>query len=158
GDAGLRGHFRASEDSIFPEGIVVRTEPAANAPIEPQGTVDYWLASGRALIPDVRGQPIQRAYQILNEAGFRSVFSGSPIAIGQPGRVIRQAPLQNTAAPIGTIITLTAGRAVPWLWIAGAILLVTAVAWLASVKRPPKPPSPPPSPPLGGFEVFLETE
>jgi serine/threonine-protein kinase len=99
---GLVAAVEQVEDNA-PAGQVVGQEPAAGSGAEPGQTVTLRVSTGppTSPVPDVRGQPCQRAADTLEQAGFAVVF-----LTGDRGRVLDQYPSAGTGLPPGAEVRI----------------------------------------------------
>ncbi|MGH3765732.1 MAG: PASTA domain-containing protein [Pseudonocardiaceae bacterium] len=61
---------------------------------------------GSARVPDVAGQSVASAEQVMNEAGLKFTIKQSDLT-GYPGSVVQQSPAAGATLPSGSIVTLT---------------------------------------------------
>jgi serine/threonine-protein kinase len=99
---GLVAAVEQVEDNA-PAGQVVGQEPAAGSGAEPGQTVTLRVSTGppTSPVPDVRGQPCQRAADTLEQAGFAVV-----LLTGDRGRVLDQNPSAGTGLPPGAEVRI----------------------------------------------------
>ena len=106
----LRAISRGDEPSLMPRGKVTRTEPQARTPVHSDTDVDYWVASGSNVVPDLSGQSIEQSQMLLARAGFRPgavTYRSNP---GIAGLVLDQDPRAKTIAPLDSSVATTVSR------------------------------------------------
>jgi beta-lactam-binding protein with PASTA domain len=91
-------------------GSVVQTEPAAGAPVAPQGPVTLVVSSGAPAkaVPRVTGVRLPRARKLLEDAGFtlgKIHYTDDGDRMG--GLVLKQEPAENAQAPAGSAVDVT---------------------------------------------------
>ncbi len=101
-------------DPNVPAGSVIAQSPLAQSRIEPGAEVAVVLSTGpaRAQIPDVAGQPIDKAKEALEAVGLHvGPISESDTEGGEPGTVVGTTPAAGTALDPGVAVALTVARA-----------------------------------------------
>ena len=151
---------------------VVAQVPVAGSSVPRGSSVDVTMAFAdrprvdSLTIPDLIGTRADSAEALLASARLRAVSVDSAIGFAPGGFVLQQEPPAGTLAPRGTTVRLWVGRGrdIPWLPIAGAVVvLLGAVARSmlppplgTRVLPPPPPPPPPPSPGAVPPALWLE--
>lgn len=90
------------------EGEVLAQDPEAEAMVTPGDTFNLTVSQGAEMIdvPDVRGEELDRAVEILEDAGFE-VTVQEEFSDGTPeGRVTRTSPAHRTPAAAGSFVTV----------------------------------------------------
>jgi beta-lactam-binding protein with PASTA domain/serine/threonine protein kinase len=108
-EAGFVPSQKAEENADVDEGLVIRTDPAANAKAAVNSTVTIFYSSGPTTIqiPDVRGQSVNDARNTLNGAGFTNIQERQEASNDvEEGRVIGTEPGAGQQAPANATITL----------------------------------------------------
>jgi beta-lactam-binding protein with PASTA domain len=109
-DAGFVPSQKAEENADVEEGLVIRTDPAANADAALNSTVTIFYSSGPTTIgiPDVRGQSVNDARNTLAGAGFTGTIQERQEASNDvpEGQVIGTEPGAGQQAAANTTITL----------------------------------------------------
>jgi eukaryotic-like serine/threonine-protein kinase len=108
-EAGFVPSQKAEENADVDEGLVIRTDPAANAKAAVNSTVTIFYSAGPTTIqiPDVRGQSVNDARNTLNGAGFTNIQERQEASNDvEEGRVIGTEPGAGQQAPANTTITL----------------------------------------------------
>lgn len=103
----LRAISQGHEPSLMPRGKVTRTEPQAPTPVHSDTGVDYWVASGSNVVPDLVGQSVEQSQTLLAGAGFRPgavTYRNTP---GIAGLVLGQDPRANTVEPLDSSVAMT---------------------------------------------------
>lgn len=110
--AGFEVDFRQEASDDVPSGQVIRTDPPADAPLDPGETVIVFVSSGPAevTVPDVVGRADAEATARLQEAGFR-VTRASQVVDDEAddGQVVSQSPAGSARAAPGSTVTITVG-------------------------------------------------
>jgi serine/threonine-protein kinase len=107
---GYRINPVADTNSTQPQNTVTSQSPAPGTPITPGEVVTVHVSTGPPMVPvpDVRGQSVDAATQILQQAGFQvQVHTG---VLGN-GTVRDENPMGQ--APKGSVITITTGFVFP---------------------------------------------
>ncbi len=94
-------------------GLVIRTNPPANTPLQPGSTVELVVSSGppQEPVPDVIGLTENGARQALTNRGFGvSVEETDQCSGDQQNQVVDQDPDANTPADPGTTVTIVVCR------------------------------------------------
>ena len=95
-------------------GTVLRTDPSAGSEA-PSGGVAYWVASGKNVVPDLRGRTREGAAQALRASGF--AMGKAPVRFddGKPNRVVEQKPVAGAVVNVDTPVSvwLSKPRMVP---------------------------------------------
>ncbi|MEM8705568.1 MAG: PASTA domain-containing protein [Actinomycetota bacterium] len=104
-------------DAAVPAGLVIATEPAAGAQIDPTSPI-VLVVSGDAevvAVPAVTALFADTAIQTLRNAGLDVATVFEQVEIGSPsvGRVIEQDPAPFEELLPGSIVTITVGEAAP---------------------------------------------
>jgi len=104
---------QASDDVA--EGLVIRTSPAAGANVARGETVKLYVSTGpeQASVPNVVGFTRADADSTLRAAGFAVTVSEEESTSVEAGNVISQSPSGDTAADLGTTVTIVVARAPP---------------------------------------------
>jgi len=109
-EAGFVPSQKAEENADVEEGLVIRTDPAANADAALNSTVTIFYSSGPTTIPipDVRGQSVNDARNTLAGAGFTGTIQERQEASNDvpEGQVIGTEPGAGQQAAANTTITL----------------------------------------------------
>ena len=110
GSGGYQINQVADATSSQPQGTITSQSPAPGTPITKGEVVTVHVSNGppQVPIPNVVGQPVHAAVEILRQAGFqvsvaRGVFAGNTVSGESP----------TGGAPKGTTITLTLNFAFP---------------------------------------------
>lgn len=106
----LRAISQGDEPSLMPRGEVTRTKPQQGTPVRSGTGVDYWVASGSNIVPDLTGQSVEQSQTLLAGAGFRSgavTYRSTP---GIEGLVLDQDPRAKTIAPLDSSVAMTVSR------------------------------------------------
>jgi serine/threonine-protein kinase len=113
GQAGFTVNQVSEPSGTVEEGLVIRTDPAADS-VQPKGsTITVVVSSGPAeeTVPSVVGLTEANAINTLSSAGFNPVVveqdTDDPT---QDGRVVDQDPDGNTTAVSGSDVTIFVGR------------------------------------------------
>jgi serine/threonine-protein kinase len=108
--AGLTAQVRRQLDEQVAGGHAIGTDPGAGTGVA-RGTNVILLISTAPVVPDVVGLPVERARQVLAEAGLNSTVSGSvgglPFLGGFANQVISQSPRAGQPVRPGTTVSLT---------------------------------------------------
>jgi serine/threonine-protein kinase len=113
GQAGFTVNQTSEASTTVEEGVVIRTDPAANTPRPKGSSVTVVVSSGppETTVRDVVGQTEQNARSILEGQGFVVVVEErSTDDPTQDGRVVDQDPDGNTTAQNGSQVTIFVGR------------------------------------------------
>ena len=109
-DAGFVPSQKAEENADVEEGLVIRTDPAANSDAALDSTVTIFYSSGPNTIPipDVRGQSENDARNTLSGAGFTGNIQARQEASNDvpEGQAIGTEPGAGQQAPANQAITL----------------------------------------------------
>ena len=95
------------------EGLVIRTDPAANTPQPKGATITLIVSSGPATapVPSVECLSEANAINVLESEGFKAtVVEEDTSDPSEVGRVISQDPSANTDAEQGSTVTIVVGR------------------------------------------------
>lgn len=110
GRAGLTMQVRRQLDDQIAGGHAIGTDPRAGTGTD-RGTRVVLLISTAPVVPDVAGLPVDRARQILADAGLNSTVSGSlgglPFLGGFSNQVISQSPRAGQPVRPGSTVALT---------------------------------------------------
>lgn len=98
---GLGLALRTPPESLS-DSIVVTQQPEAGTPVEPGTVVVVTVTDGDTIVPDVVGEDVGRAREILDQA--RLLLDGP-----EAGRVSSQDPLPGTSVPPGSVIRVEVG-------------------------------------------------
>lgn len=95
-------------------GTVLRTDPPAGSEMS-SGAVGYWVASGKNVVPDLRGRTREGAAQALRASGLAMGNAPPRFDDGKPNRVVGQKPAAGTILNVDTPVTvwLSKPRMVP---------------------------------------------
>jgi eukaryotic-like serine/threonine-protein kinase len=106
-DAGLRPTVQRESSPKIPEGIVTRSDPSANRPVDRRSAVTLFVSSGpeQVVLPDVTGQTQEDAVAALKEKGLYAVFQEKASTEPQ-GTVITQSPGAGQKIGQGSNVTL----------------------------------------------------
>jgi serine/threonine-protein kinase len=107
--AGFVPSQKAEENADVEEGLVIRTDPAANSKAAVNSTVTIFYSSGPTTIaiPDVRGQSENDARNTLTGAGFTNIQVRQDSSDDVPeGQAIGTEPGAGQQAPANQTITL----------------------------------------------------
>ncbi len=111
----FRVNTKIDPNSTAPQGRVVRQSPQAGSMLYPQDIVTIWVSGGGVAVPNVVGDPVSTARQILRNAGFTvqvNTVAGPPGSL--PGLVFHQSPSAGTSLPPGsTVVIYVAAAASP---------------------------------------------
>ena len=101
-------HQEASD--TYAEGLVVRTEPAANTELKEGQTIHIWVSSGPEILteemPNVVGKDKAYALELLNELGFKNVVTKDVESQKPKGQVIYQSQSQGQKLELTAEIVL----------------------------------------------------
>jgi serine/threonine-protein kinase len=100
-----------SRDGFFAPETVLGVTPEPGRQVRAGTAVVLTVASGRVLVPDVRGQPRDSAVAALQEAGF-SVRVELQYADGAPDVVVDQSPV-GRRREAGSTVTVTVTQSIP---------------------------------------------
>jgi eukaryotic-like serine/threonine-protein kinase len=111
--ARLKPVQEAEASDAVPVGQVIRTEPPANTPVDPNTEVKIFVSSGKnpTPVPDVVNQTATEAATVLSAAGFTVRFAD--IVTADPaaeGRVLSQIPAAASPQPAGATVILNIGK------------------------------------------------
>ncbi len=110
GRAGLIVQVRRQLDDQVAGGHAIGTDPRAGTGTD-RGTRVVLLVSTAPVVPDVVGLPVDRARQVLADAGLNSTVSGSlgglPFLGGFSNQVISQSPRAGQPVRPGATVALT---------------------------------------------------
>jgi eukaryotic-like serine/threonine-protein kinase len=95
-----------------PEGIVIRQRPAPGEEAEVDSVVTITVSSGpgEAPVPDVLGQPEEKATAALEKAGFDVAVERAFSESVEAGRIIETRPPPGSQIDIGDTVTLVVSR------------------------------------------------
>jgi eukaryotic-like serine/threonine-protein kinase len=98
------------DDSV--DGEVLSQFPDPGVPVAAGREFDLTVSRGPELVgvPDVRGEELDDAIDILEEAGFQTRVDDEYSDSVSEGRVIRTAPAQRTEAPRNSFVTIVVSR------------------------------------------------
>ncbi|MGM9604977.1 MAG: Stk1 family PASTA domain-containing Ser/Thr kinase [Faecousia sp.] len=108
---GLKTLIREEANDEYPNGYVIRTEPAAGAELTDGQTVKLYVSTGPdkevAKMPNVLNVEKEMALQVLEQLGFRNV-STTPVYSSKisKGNVVTQSETANTMIDVTTHIIL----------------------------------------------------
>ena len=93
----------------IPEGQVIRTEPAEGEEFTSDSTVKVWVSSGPEIVegrlPNVVGMELQKAYDILNDLGFKNIIV-EPVESDAPKDQIVNQSEEAGMIDVNTVIIL----------------------------------------------------
>ena len=88
-------------------GSILRQSPVAHSKVERGTSVNIWVAESEMVeVPNVVGQSIGRAKEILKEARLRIGSLAGEVLNRKPGTVFRQNPIAGTKVFVGSPINL----------------------------------------------------
>lgn len=103
----VRTQDATSEPADAKAGTVLDVTPAEGTPVTADSPIVLKVATGRAVVPDVRGLPEAEAKQALNRQGFYDIAVKPQASPGTaPGSAINTSPVVNTLADKNGTITL----------------------------------------------------
>jgi serine/threonine-protein kinase len=109
-EAGFVPRQQPEENADVEQGLVIRTDPAANSEAALNATVTIFYSSGPDTIPipDVGGQSVNDARNTLEDAGFTGTIQERQAASNdvEEGQVIGTEPGAGQQAPANATITL----------------------------------------------------
>ncbi len=113
---GLEVGTLTRRDAAHRSGVVLESMPAPTTAVPPGSSVALVVASGRSVVPDVKGLDVGAVRQALTSAGFRvgDTRVGEPTespAGAVPGTVLRTYPVAGTRARVGEQIALVVAGA-----------------------------------------------
>jgi eukaryotic-like serine/threonine-protein kinase len=94
------------EDSDEPADQVLRTQPPANAQINPGSDITVFYSDGPEQVPDVVGLPQGQAKNRIRAAGFEPRVIPDPNSTDPAGTVTDQSPGPQETANQGTTVTI----------------------------------------------------
>ncbi|MGQ7376382.1 Stk1 family PASTA domain-containing Ser/Thr kinase [Streptococcus suis] len=110
---GLKVTVKEEYSESVSKGLVIKTNPQANASVEKESSVTLYVSNGVApqLVPDVVGKTQDSASQILQASGFyvgtiTQEFSDSV----ESGHVISTDPIAHTELEKGSVISLVVSK------------------------------------------------
>lgn len=106
---GLNATRQGRIDSPRPAGTVLRTVPSAGSEA-PSGAVTYWVASGRNVVPDLRGKTRAEATQALRASGFAIGNAPPRFDDGKPNRVVEQKPEAGAVVTLSAPVSVSLGK------------------------------------------------
>jgi len=112
-DAGLKyGGQQTAYSPTVPDGHVIRTDPPVGTRLHVGRTVDLVVSKGvrPVKVPDVSGEPLQRATQELTDAGFTVKTTEDYSDTTPEGDVVTTTPSAGTPVPPGSAITLVVSK------------------------------------------------
>ena len=89
----------SGDQSMLPQGTIIRQAPAAGQQVRPDTPVDIWVSMGPVQVPNVVGSNEPEARRILAEARLRL-----ELADQVQGPIVRQAPAAGESAPMGSSV------------------------------------------------------
>ena len=102
--------FRNEPSYIVDVGMVTRTDPAKDTPLEEGQTIIVWISTGPDVVlqdmPDVMGLDLESARKILNGLGFKNVRYREVESRKPKGTVVYQSQEKNTELDVTTDIML----------------------------------------------------
>ncbi|MFL0363017.1 Stk1 family PASTA domain-containing Ser/Thr kinase [Pseudobacillus sp. 179-B 2D1 NHS] len=104
------GETKKQFSDQVPEGIVIKTDPAAGRTMQEGDTVNIYISSGKEAIAvaDYSGKSFDDAKEELEKAGFKSVEQKTTHDDSEAGTIIDQDPEpENKVIPEDTTVTLT---------------------------------------------------
>ena len=111
--AGFQVSAQSEPSDTVPVGRVTRTDPGAGTQVRRGSAVQMFVSTGPQMVavPNVVGQQMEQAAQMLQAAGFQVFASqqgtNNP---GDNGKVLAQNPPAGQQVPKGSGVTLTVGR------------------------------------------------
>ena len=111
--AGFQVSAQSEPSDTVPVGRVTRTDPGAGTQVRRGSAVQMFVSTGPQMVavPNVVGQQMEQAAQMLQAAGFQVFASqqgtNNP---GDNGKVLAQNPPAGQRVPKGSGVTLTVGR------------------------------------------------
>ncbi|MFC0675684.1 Stk1 family PASTA domain-containing Ser/Thr kinase [Brachybacterium hainanense] len=109
--AGLKPSFQGAEDATretieVEKDIVIRSDPGTGVAKKEGDTVQFWVASGKAPVPDVSALNRDAAEELLKSWGFEPDFVDQEDPESEPGTVLSQQPTASSPADIGSTVTV----------------------------------------------------
>jgi len=108
--AGLVPRRAELADDEVGEGLVIKTDPAAEAEVETGSEVTYYVSTGPAstVVPDVVGRSVEEAVRLLEQAGLTVNPAQQPEDNPEfpQGQVTKTDPAANAPAATGATVTL----------------------------------------------------
>jgi serine/threonine-protein kinase len=104
---------RVDVNSDSPAGQVVSSDPPAGTSVPKGSKVTLSVSKGPTTtqVPDVTGQQLSTAQQLIRGAGYSAALIYQPVTDpSQDGIVINEDPAGGTSAAQGAVITLTVGQ------------------------------------------------
>ena len=91
--------IRKEKSSLYEEGQVTRTDPAAGSPLTKGQTINIWISSGPPVetqtMPDVLGLTKEDALKVLTPLGFKNVRFEEVDSNKPEGEIVRQSIPKN---------------------------------------------------------------
>ncbi|MEV6647501.1 Stk1 family PASTA domain-containing Ser/Thr kinase [Amycolatopsis sp. NPDC051371] len=108
----LNPQFSQEYDNTVPSNTVLRAEPAAGTPLQPNSTVSVVLSKGRPAVPDIRpGTALPDAEQAIKTAQLTPVRGTDDFDADVPqGAVIRTEPAAGSQLNIGGQVTIIVSK------------------------------------------------
>lgn len=94
-------------NSVHPRGTVLKSFPGENALVPRGSIVSYWTASGKNLVPDVRGMSRADASAKLAEEGFKTGTVSEEYGSSRAGLIASSDPKDGMPAELGSAVALT---------------------------------------------------
>ena len=106
------GHQTTAYSQTVPADHVIRTDPAVGTRLHVGRTVDLVVSKGvrPVKVPDVSGEPLQRATQTLTDAGFTVKTTEDYSDTTPQGDVVTTTPAPGTLQPPGSAITVVVSK------------------------------------------------
>lgn len=101
------------EPSPKPRGIVLRADPPAGTKRDVGATVDYWIASGENLVPDLLGKFHQDARRDARQNGFKLDDPTYRYARESSNQVVEQTPAAGELLELDSSIAVVLGSNIP---------------------------------------------
>ncbi|MBC3763896.1 Stk1 family PASTA domain-containing Ser/Thr kinase [Quadrisphaera sp. RL12-1S] len=92
------------QDSSLPQGTVMKSDPAADAEVQPGTAVNLVIASGKVGLTDQTGKTQEAAQAALTALGLSPSYTVEP-SDAPAGQIIRQSPPSGSVA-VGSIVQL----------------------------------------------------
>ncbi|HZC40193.1 MAG TPA: Stk1 family PASTA domain-containing Ser/Thr kinase, partial [Streptosporangiaceae bacterium] len=106
--AGLKSTLRFQPNPTVAKNIVIKTNPPNGNKVAAGTTVTVFVSKGprKVSVPDVTGQPVSDATNLLKSKGFQVTQKTLQNSTAKPNTVIRQSPSGNTSAVKGSTVTI----------------------------------------------------
>jgi serine/threonine-protein kinase len=96
----------SSQDSAEPAGTVLESDPATGQPVLPGSSIRLTVASGRNVVPSVRGLELAQAIAAVESMGLVPLPVATPDASVPPGYAIGANPATGARLLVGSAVTL----------------------------------------------------